>query len=160
MSATETVVTIDKYWINSFAIPVFSCYVLFYIAFFLESDVDINQLFDAHELIEGEPLFRDLSLIVLVDTVNLLISYGKRCDEVCLLELLHLKFWHNERELSKFGLFLLFDRHSHPLENSWFMKLITLCIWRLFWILFDLRMEVRMRVSMELPDVDAIIFSC
>ena len=89
---------------------------------FLESDVNINELFDAHELIEGESLFDDLSLIILVDAscVNFLISHGKR-HEACWFDLLHLELWHDERVLSEFGLSFLFDRHSHSLKNSWLM---------------------------------------
>ena len=160
MHATEAIVSIDQHWLNRLTLTIqleksrlFQSYV----------NID-QQLFHAHELIERQFLLQELPLVVLIETRSILRSvtinrHGERAERRVFM-LLDLKLGQDEGKLGKFGLSLLLDRVAHALQNGGLvLDLIgTWCIFTTF-LLDWLRMEIGVGVPMELPNVDAIVFS-
>ena len=102
--ASKTIVAVDCYWLNHLSLALSSENRLS-----LDDDVDVKHIFYADERVETQISFSDLALIVLSDSgrVDLLCRQRERRQLLVLL-LLDLEFWHDERELGKLGLPLVF----------------------------------------------------
>ena len=154
MSATEAIEAVDKHWLDCFTLS-----IDVEDSALLNSDIDIDELLDTDKLVEGQFLFQQLPLVVLIQTccIDVLVSNGERA-EIGILNLLNLPLWQDEGELGKLGLSFLLHLVPHSLQNSRLMDLVSLRIGSLLLIFFDLRMEIRMSVTVKLPDVDSIVF--
>ena len=154
MSATEAIEAVDKHRLDCFTLS-----IDVENSALLDSDIDIDELLDTDKLVEGQFLFQQLPLVVLIQTccIDVLVSNCERA-EIGILNLLNLPLWQDEGELGKLGLSFLLHLVPHSLQNSRLMDLVSLRIGSLLLIVFDLGMEIRMSVTVELPDVDSIVF--
>ena len=153
MHSTESIITVHGDWLDDLTLAISTVDV------FLNSDIDIDHVFDAHKVVESELMLAHLLLIVLLHSSSIdLVGNNTEGVEFGVFGNLNLELWQDERELSKLRLSLVSDGDAHALEDSWLMELVRLH--DSLFIFLNLRVEVRLCVTVELPDVNAIVLSC
>ena len=155
MHTSEAVISIDCDGFNCLTLT-FHCKH----GAFIQLHVDINQIFDAHELVEGQIALDKLVLIVLLHSgrVGSLRDDSKR-TQLGFLRLLLFEFGHNEGILGQFWLSFLLYRGSHPLNHRWLVDILNSSLELGYSSLAFtcLRMETGLRVSMECPYINSIV---
>ena len=155
MHASEAIISIDCDGLNRLTLTLLCKH-----GSFLQLHVDIDQIFDAHELVEGQIAFDKLVLIVLLDTsrVNSLCDDSERA-QLGFFRLLLFEFWHYEGVLGQFRLSFLFYRGPHSLNHRRFVNILSsrLELGYCSLAFAGLRVEARLCVPMERPDINSIV---